>query len=96
MGQTLKEIGDALLGPERQERGVAAIAYLVAAWSWGEPWSAEAQRVPAMFLDKLETQIGAATGARRRTLLEAYDLMLHSIETATAALPQQRPNVGTK
>lgn len=90
MAETGKEYGDRVLGPERTDRGVRAIASLVWAWTLDETSAARAQRVPAAFFDKIEPLIEVATGARKRTLLEAYDLFLTTIEEQLADLPKRR------
>lgn len=77
--ETPKQYGDRVLGAERQDRGVRTIALLVAAHTW-EPGSDNAQRIPAILLDEMESLIEHASGGRKRTLLEVYDVILGTIE----------------
>jgi hypothetical protein len=82
-----------LLGTEREGRRRKAIARLVAAHTWGGDSSDNAQRAPALFLDLLQRELASATGVgRRRTLFEAYDLMLQAVEQATHGMPNERPS----
>jgi hypothetical protein len=77
-----------LFGDEREGRRLEALSALVAANTWSEGTRARAQTVPPLFLDALEQRISTATGGRKRTLLEVYDLMLGVIiqETEKGAL----------
>jgi hypothetical protein len=69
-----------LLGQDREGRRLEAMTKLIAAHTWGGEASLDAQRAPAAFLDLLEMKLEAADGARRRTLLEVYDLMLDAVD----------------
>jgi hypothetical protein len=72
--------GTDLLGEAREDRRLEAIAKLVVAHTRGGEAARDAQHAPAAFLDLLEMKLEAADGARRRTLLEVYDLMLDAVD----------------
>jgi hypothetical protein len=72
--------GADLLGEVREDRRQEAMAKLVVAHIRGGEIALDAHRAPATFLDLLEMKLQAADGARRRTLLEVYDLMLDSVD----------------
>jgi hypothetical protein len=72
--------GADLLGEIREDRRLEAMAKLVVAHTMGGEIALDAHRAPATFLDLLEMKLEAADGARRRTLLEVYDLMLDAVD----------------
>jgi hypothetical protein len=43
-------------------------------------------------MDLLEAEIAVASGGRKRTLLEAYDLLLDAVTMAVPNLPNQKPS----
>jgi hypothetical protein len=82
--------GVELLGEIREDRRLDATAKLVVAHTRGGEAALDAQHAPAAFLDLLETKLETADGARRRTLLEVYDLMLDAVDRCCTEPAQRR------
>jgi hypothetical protein len=92
---TSGKIGDAILGPEREARHMRAMAGFVGACAWNnldERAVGVLGRFVASFEDALEAKIEKASGAKKRDLLEMYDMLTELRERFASTAPdKQKP-----